>query len=305
INGFLVLLFKTSLSSISASFSGLIIACFKIKASLSSLVFLNSFITSSLLKSSVKNSLLFAGLKAPYKTSTNFLGFCISKNFVICIVLITSFLKYSVFSSFITSESMSSNSNIIIPLFSNFFVISFLSFGNEFKTTIFSVSISSFISFVYFFIAIIMLLSLNFSLITPSIILFCSLKPVIEQITSTCMIFAKAPLSNFKARIPMSLFPLLRLLTVKYPFLLSQKLTTSFSADITTPLSTRQAALIYKVFDLHKNLYTYIIIKALMKKITPKNLNIYSPKKFPMKFLFEFEDAIVGVICGLLLIGLK
>ena len=41
-----------------------------------------------------------------------------------------------------------------------------------------------------------------------------------------------------------------------------------------------------------------------MKKITPKNLNIYSPKKFPMKFLFEFEDAIVGVICGLLLIGL-
>ncbi len=41
-----------------------------------------------------------------------------------------------------------------------------------------------------------------------------------------------------------------------------------------------------------------------MGKIIPKNLNIPSPKKFPMKFLFEFEDAVVGVICGLLLIGL-
>ena len=41
-----------------------------------------------------------------------------------------------------------------------------------------------------------------------------------------------------------------------------------------------------------------------MNKITPKNLNIYSPKKFPMKFLFEFQDAVVGIICGLLLIGL-
>lgn len=41
-----------------------------------------------------------------------------------------------------------------------------------------------------------------------------------------------------------------------------------------------------------------------MGRITPKSLNMYSPKKFPMKFLFEFEDAIVGIICGLLLIGL-
>src|SRR3990167_2726491 len=295
-NGFLVLLFKTSFSSISASFSGLIIDCFNIKANLSSLVFLNSFITSSLLKSSVKNSLLFEGLKVPYKTSTNFLGFCINKNFVICIVLITSFLKYSVFSSFITSESISSNSNIIILFFSNLFIISSLPFGNEFKTTTFSVSVSLPISFVYFFIATTTFSSLNFSLITLSIILLCSLNPAIEQLTSICMIFVKAPLSNFKARIPMSLFPLLRLLTVKYPFLLSQKLTTSFSADIATPLSTRQAALIYKVFDLHKNLYTCIIIKALMGRITPKTLNTYSQKKFPMKFLFEFEDAVMGVV---------
>src|SRR3989338_2808013 len=41
-----------------------------------------------------------------------------------------------------------------------------------------------------------------------------------------------------------------------------------------------------------------------MGRITPKTLNMYSPKKSPMKFLFEFEDAVIGVICGLLLIGL-
>ena len=41
-----------------------------------------------------------------------------------------------------------------------------------------------------------------------------------------------------------------------------------------------------------------------MGRISPKTLNMYPPKKFPMKFLFEFEDAVVGIICGLLLIGL-
>lgn len=56
--------------------------------------------------------------------------------------------------------------------------------------------------------------------------------------------------------------------------------------------------------DLYKNLNIHLAKKVIMKAITPKNLNMPRTKKIPMKFLFEFEDAVIGVICGLLLIGL-
>lgn len=54
----------------------------------------------------------------------------------------------------------------------------------------------------------------------------------------------------------------------------------------------------------HQKFKYILAIKALMKKATPKNLNNIHPKEFSMKLLFEFEDAIIGVVCGLLVIGL-